>query len=174
MIPNNVKTRFEKIEKDRIALMQELSKYSEKQLNTKPADGGWSPMQVLHHLIQAEQGSLLYIKKKLSFKPELKTAAIINDIRFMFFKTAFNLPFKIKAPAVVADNLPETADFKSTQETWNKTRQTFHSWLETVDDDLWNKLIFKHPIMGRISIFHTLGFFEEHTKRHTNQIRKAL
>lgn len=174
MIPTNVTTKFEKIEKDRLALMQELSKYSEKQLNQKPADGGWSPIQILHHLIQAEQGSLFYIKKKLSFNPNLKKSGIINNIRFFIFKIVFSFPFKIKAPAVIADNLPDYADLESTSKMWAESRQNLKTWLANADNSVWDLEIFKHPFIGRISIFHTLGFFEEHAKRHTKQIRRGL
>ena len=174
MIPNNVLSKFEKIEKDRLALMQELSKYSDEQLNQKPADGGWSAIQILHHLIQAEHGSLLYIQKKLSFNPNLKKSGILNDIRFLIFKITFSFPFKIKAPAAIADNLPDFANFEATSKMWAESRQNLKKWLENADDYIWNLQIFKHPFIGRISIFHTLGFFEEHAKRHTKQIRKNL
>jgi hypothetical protein len=174
MIPNNVITKFKKIEKDRLALMQELSKYSDEQLNKKPADGGWSPIQVLHHLIQAEYGSLLYIQKKLSFDPKLEKSTIINDIRVFIFKITFSFPFKIKAPAAIADNLPDYADLKSTSKMWADGRQNLKKWLDNADDSIWNLQIFKHPFIGRLSIFHTLGFFGDHAKRHTKQIRKAL
>jgi hypothetical protein len=174
MIPNNVTTKFEKIEKDRLTLIQELSKYSKEQLNKKPADGGWSPMQVLHHIIQAEHGSLLYIQKKLSFNPKLEKSGIINDFRFLIFKITFSLPFKVKAPAAIADNLPDYADLESTSKMWAESRQNLKIWLANVDDSIWNLQIFKHPFIGRISLFHTLGFFEEHAKRHTKQIRRGL
>jgi hypothetical protein len=174
MIPNNVTTKFEKIEKNRLVLMQELSKFSDEQLNQKPTDGGWSPIQVLHHLIQAEHGSLRYIQKKLSFNPNLEKSGVLNDIRFLIFKITFSFPFKIKAPAAIADNLPDYANFESTSKMWAESRQNFKKWLDNADDSVWNLQIFKHPFIGRISIFHTLGFFEEHAKRHTKQIRRGL
>lgn len=174
MIPKNVQSKFETIEKDRLALLQELSKFSDEQLNQKPTDGGWSPIQVLHHLIQAEHGSLLYIEKKLSFNPNLDKSGIINDIRFLIFKIVFSFPFKIKAPAAVADNLPDYATLASTSKMWADSRQNLKKWLDNADDAVWNLAIFKHPFIGRLSIFHTLAFFEDHFKRHRKQIKRAL
>jgi hypothetical protein len=110
----------------------------------------------------------------LSFDPKLEKSTIINDIRVLIFKITFSFPFKIKAPAAIADNLPDYADLKSTSKMWADGRQNLKKWLDNADDSIWNLQIFKHPFIGRLSIFHTLGFFGDHAKRHTKQIRKAL
>lgn len=174
MIPNNVQNRFNKIEEDKLQLIKELSKYSNEELNKKPADGGWSPMQVIQHLIESESGSLKYMQKKLSFNPTLETTSFVNDLKFFAFKIFFRSPIKVKAPKGVSSDLPEFSDFKTTIKTWDESRQILKKWLENTDDNLWDKCIFKHPVLGRISLNHTLGFHDEHLRRHTKQIKRAL
>ena len=60
------------------AFMDQLAAYSDEQLNTKPADGGWSPIQVLHHLLLVEEGTLAYVRKKLSFNPTLEKTGLAS------------------------------------------------------------------------------------------------
>ena len=62
MIPKVVQIKFDKIEKDRIALRQELSAYSNEQLNKNPENGGWSPMQVIQHVVESERDILKYMQ----------------------------------------------------------------------------------------------------------------
>ena len=174
MIPKIIQIKFDKIEKDRFILKQELSNYSNEQLNTKPRDGGWSPMQIIRHLIEAEEGTLKYIQKKLSFNPKLETTGFKQQIRFLIFQMVFRSPFKVKAPRGISEALPEYSDFEETMKIWEDNRQEFKLFLEHLDDNLWDKAIFKHPIMGRIAMPHTLGFFDEHIRRHKKQIQRAL
>lgn len=174
MIPKNVQSKFDKIEKDRIALIQKLSGYSNEQLNKKPVNGGWSPMQIIQHLIESESGSLKYMQKKLSFNPTLEKTGLKQNFTFLIFQMVFRSPIKIKAPKGVSDNLPEFSDFQETAAVWEQNRQVFKTWLDNLDDDLWDKKIFKHPVMGRIAMAHTMGFHDEHLRRHTKQIFNRL
>ena len=48
-------------------LLQELAAFDDEKLNRKPADGGWSAIQTMHHLILSEEFSMRYIQKKMGF-----------------------------------------------------------------------------------------------------------
>lgn len=174
MIPKDVQKKFDKLESDRKKLVQKLSIYSNDQLNKKNENGDWSPMQIIEHLIEAEAGSLKYMQKKLSFNPELETTGWKQSTRFLGFQMFFRSPIKVKAPKGVAEDLPDFSDFETTIERWEKERQILKIWLENTPDNLWDKCIFKHPVIGRLSIYHTLGFHDEHLRRHTKQINQRI
>lgn len=174
MIPKIVQTKFEKIEKDRIALQKELSAYSNEELNKKPADEGWSPMQVIQHLVESEDKILKYIQKKLTGNPILYKTGFKQQFRFLIFQMVFRSPIKVKAPKGISEDLPEYSDFQETMITWENNRKELKVFLENLDDNLWDKKIFRHPAMGRIAMPHTIGFFDEHLRRHTKQIRNGL
>lgn len=174
MIPKIVQTKFDKIEKDRIALQKELSTYSNEQLNKKPADGGWSPMQVIQHLVETEHNILKYMQKKISGDATLHKTGFKQNFRFLLFQMVFRSPIKVKAPKGVSEDLPEYSDFAETMTTWENNRNDLKLFLDNLDDNLWDKKIFRHPAMGRIAMPHTMGFFDEHIRRHTKQIRRAL
>lgn len=174
MIPNIVQTKFDKIEKDRIALMQELSTYTNEQLNQQPKNNGWSPMQTIQHLVETERDILKYMQKKSSGNATLYKTGWKQNFWFLVFQIAFRSPLKFKAPKGVTETFPAFIDFQETMETWKNNRQLLYVFLENLDDKFWDKKMFRHPAMGRIAIPHTMGFFEEHIRRHTKQIRRAL
>lgn len=174
MIPNNIQTRWADLQKEQQELISTLSKYSNERLNQKPADGGWSPMEVIQHLIVSEIGTLNYIQKKLSFNPKFKKAGLLQDIKSGFYNVFFRLPFKVKAPIKALTDFPEYSDFEETTKNWDNLRTDFKTLLDNLDDSLWDKQVFNHPVIGRISIYHTVAFFYEHQHRHIKQILKQF
>ena len=156
-------------------LLKELKFYNEDQLNRKPKEGSWSVIQVMHHLMMSENGSLKYVKKKLSFNPELGKAGIKASLREMVLNTYLGSPFKWKAPeAISGDNLPQHETFWKTAQQWKNQRIELREFLETLPDELLNKEVYKHPFVGRISIPSMLRFFDRHFNRHNKQIQRII
>ncbi|MEL6720728.1 MAG: hypothetical protein AAFP82_18635, partial [Bacteroidota bacterium] len=77
----SIERKLDKLDSDLRNLLTDLEGYSEQTLNKKPDEKSWSVFQIMSHLILAEGGSLRYVKKKLSFNPELKTAGAISKAR---------------------------------------------------------------------------------------------
>ena len=57
--------RFDRLESTRRDVLARLEGHDRARLNRPRADGGWSALQVLHHVIAAEAGTLRYISKKM-------------------------------------------------------------------------------------------------------------
>lgn len=154
-------------------LLKELKAYSEDQLNRKPKEDAWSVIQVMHHVMMSENGSLKYVKKKLSFNPELKKAGFKSGFREMVLNTYLGSPIKWKAPeAISGDNLPSHETFWKTAQQWKNQRIELREFLEKLDEDLLKKEVYKHPFVGRISINGMLRFFNRHFDRHNKQIKR--
>lgn len=149
--------------------------YSDEQLNQRPPDGGWSPIQVMHHLILAEGGSLGYLKKKLGFKPQLNKVGISDRFRALMLRFYLSLPVKFKAPKVVGDEvLPDHADFAETKADWLGVRTELRDYLNTLPEEHFSKSLYKHPFAGRMSLRGMLQFFGSHVERHAAQIERTL
>ena len=156
-------------------LLKTLKVFSEDQLNRKPKENAWSVIQVMHHLMMSENGSLKYIQKKLSFDPKLKKAGVKAALRETVLNTYLGSPFKRKAPDYISgDNLPKHETFWKTAQDWKNQRIELRAFLEKFPDELLNKEIYKHPFVGRITIPGMLRFFEGHFDRHNKQINKII
>ncbi|MCB0550237.1 MAG: DinB family protein [Phaeodactylibacter sp.] len=167
--------RLKKIDQRLQGLLDELSAYDNEALNRKPADGGWSALQVMHHLLLAEEGSVKYVKKKLSFNPELSAAGFSSSWRAFLLNFYFILPFKFKAPPGVGDDaLPARSDFQEVSERWRSSRKALREYLESLPEELFQKSIYRHPFAGRMSLEGMVQFFEGHFERHRKQIGRVL
>jgi len=158
-----------------VSLFQELSKYEDKTLNSRPADGGWSAIQTVHHLILVEDLGLRYVQKKLSFGTPIGQGGFKEKMKLFLLKTYAALPIKFPAPQGVGDDhIPDSMSLEETKERWMLIRQRWTEFFETMPDSMLNTLVFKHPIAGRMTWKGMLEFHQEHMKRHIKQIRKAV
>ena len=156
-------------------LLEDLKGYSDTQLNRPPAPDKWSPAQVMQHLMLSEQYSLAYIKKKLSFNPQLKKAGMLAGLRVLAINTYLNTPFSFKAPpAIDTPHLSTDAAFWELAKRWKDQRTEMKEYLLSLPDDTLRREIYKHPLIGRMSAMGMLRFFNTHFDRHEKQIKKAL
>lgn len=157
------------------ALLDKMQAYSETVLNRRPADGGWSAMQTIHHLILSEELSLAYVRKKLGFNPELDAVGLGAWWRSFLLWLSLSSPLKFKAPAAISkENLPEYASLPDSRERWLRVRAEWAEFFEKMPDALSDKEVYKHPRAGKISWGGMLWFFETHFKRHRKQMMRAV
>lgn len=152
-------------------LLDSLSSYSEEQLNKKPADGGWSPIQILHHLAMSEELSLAYTRKKMGFSSDFEENNLAARVRSLLLRISLHLPVRYAAPpAIDTDKLPAFATFAETRAKWEQARAAWTQFFEQMPDALANKLVYKHPRAGRVTWLQMLSFFNTHMERHRKQI----
>lgn len=156
-------------------LLAELKAYDDAALNRKPSGGGWSAIQTAHHLMLSEELSLAYVKKKLSFNPELEKTGLGARVRGFFLWLYLSAPIKFKAPPNVGDDkLPDRASFADTSARWQKIRGEWTDFFENMPEELADKAVYRHPRAARLGWHQMLSFFETHFARHSKQIRRAL
>ena len=156
-------------------LLTELEAIPEDVLNRKPAGGGWSALQTLHHVMLAEAMSFKYVQKKLGFQSDFDTAGWNAGLRSIGLWIFLNLPFKFKAPAAVAEErLPERSSLTEVRSSWAETQRQWRDFFEHMQDSLATKAVYKHPRAGRLSWLGTINFFVDHFERHTHQVRRAI
>jgi len=166
---------FNRMQNDLQSLYEELNGQPDSVLNKKASPTEWSILQVMHHLIRAEDLALQYCQKKMSFDPEFKKAGVMTSLRGIAVTAYLASPLKYKAPELVSDEyLPETSTFWEVIKLWNTNRDTLKQFLDNLPEDLLNKEVYKHPVGGRTTIRTMLKFHEGHFNRHRKQIRRAL
>jgi uncharacterized damage-inducible protein DinB len=156
-------------------LIQKLSTHSFEQLNRKPADGGWSAIQTMHHLILSEEKSIQYVEKKVQYGADAPQVGLKSWARMAALKLFLWAPFKIKAPGNVSpENLPEGVSLEDTQKRWMAVRTKWDVFFEKMPDEYAQKELFKHQVAGRMGFEHMIDFYVSHFNRHYAQIMRAL
>lgn len=156
-------------------LLTDLQQYSEATLNRKPTPNSWSVLQVLQHMMLVESASDKYVRKKLSYNPKLPKTNLGTAWRMLLLKSYNWLPIKLKAPSYVNENnFPADAVLAEIAEKWQEQRSGLRDFLAALPNDIFNKEVYKHPLVGRLSLLGMLQFYEGHFDRHQKQIKKLL
>jgi hypothetical protein len=175
-MPPPLRQRLQAMDKALEALLLQLEAYDDEQLNRPPGPGRWSAMQVLQHLMLAEKLSQQYIvKKQQSLPGQLPSAGLGTWWREMLVWLFLSLPFKRKAPAMVAEGaLPAYATLAATAAEWRQQRQQLQELLAGLDPALHRKAFYRHPVAGSMTTAGMLDFFRWHIEHHRRQLRECL
>lgn len=158
-------------------LLRQYASYPEELLNQTPADGGWSALQTMYHLVLVEELSLSYVRKKMSFESSFPKAGIGEAWRSFQLWIFLVAPFKFKAPPRVGgtiDDFPKDITMSDVQARWNTVRAEWATFFENVSPEIAAAAVYKHPRVGKLGWIHTLSFFETHFDRHLSQIKNAV
>jgi len=165
---------FNELEQQRKYLMSSVEHLSPEQFNRVPAPGKWSVNQILMHIIFAEQVSISYMNKKKQGIRELKNAGIAETLRLWLLIFSQRIPVKYKAPKVVAENTLKASSIEEVASRWEAVRAELVSLLESIEDRDIRKVLYKHPLAGRLNARQAMVFFREHIIHHIPQIKRLL
>jgi hypothetical protein len=165
-----LQNKFLLLEKNREKLYDELEKLDEKQLNYRPAEYKWSIVQIVFHLVKAEQLSVISINKQVKNSNGRK-AGLAAFFRSSLLRYSLMSPLKFKAPAILG-NMAKEYDINELKTKWLNVRNKLHNALGEVNNELGKNYIFEHPYAGKFNIYQTMDFLVQHFNHHYRQIRK--
>jgi hypothetical protein len=164
---------FNELEINRHSLFEKLGVINSDLLNFTPDTASWSILQVCHHLIVSEELSLLYLNKKLQYKTNIPPSDIRSSLSSFSLNLAMRFPFRLSAPQRVSE-FPENLEWKDLKTRWSKVREGIKKRLATIPEEFKDKLVYKHPAAGRLTIHQMLTFFKIHISRHEKQINRLI
>ncbi len=173
MIKDKLLATFKNLEKNKTELLLKIKNIEYEKLNKPPEKDKWSIAQIYQHLIISEKLSVMYINKKLHYKTGIQNTNIASAFRLQLLKLAFNLPFTLKAPENVA-KLPEQSTLTEIIDEWEKVRVDLRKIIEELPAEFLSGNIFKHPLAGKMNLYHSLEFFNFHVSHHRKQIERLL
>jgi hypothetical protein len=164
---------YDKLERQRGQIIDIIKNLSEDDYENSPS-GKWSIAQILTHLLTSERLSILYMKKKALGINDLPNSGIKESLFSMLLKISQRIPFRYKAPRAIVENTPEVLPLPELIKEWDKARSNLRAFLETIDPIHVRRIIFKHPIGGRLDAVQSIEFMHEHINHHMPQIRRLL
>lgn len=168
MLPT-LRSPFDRLERQRHALLDELLAHTPAQLAFIPAPGSWSLAALIQHLVLVDEGTLRFLTLKAPRPANGRT--FVHRLRWMALKLAAPGPTRVRAPnaaIIPAEDVPvETLVAR-----WEAARAALESHLERITESQLDLLVFKHPIAGPLPIIETLEFLELHLIHHGHQIRR--
>jgi len=165
---------FDELERQREVLLSLLKNLPEEKLAASPYPGKWSISQIVTHLVTSEKLSLAYMKKKSLGIDGVKNSGITETLRLWLLIISQRIPVKYKAPKVVTENTPPAMPLTALVEEWSALRNELKQFLERIEDRHVRKVLYKHPLAGRLDVRQAMIFFREHINHHKPQIERLL
>ncbi|WP_462247784.1 DinB family protein [Ekhidna sp.] len=131
---------------------------------------GWSLIQVLSHLNDAETASLKYMQKKVQAGDKMANSGPMNAFRMWICNGTLKSSLKWKAPSYIAK--PPSYEYDEIKTKWGKTRDSIQQFVDDYPDQWLNKLVYKHPIGGRQNLERAVESFVYHQIHHIHQIKR--
>lgn len=153
-------------EKIRKELLNAVVGLSDAELNQKPAEGEWSPMEILEHLNLIETYIAHNISKELASEHSEK--AIKKPIQLTVSRLV-----KVDAPRQTSPSGEFIAldEMKSRLE---KSRLLLDSIYDGTPLDVLENRSMKHPVFGKVPLVQWFPFIGLHEKRHLKQLEIAI
>jgi len=165
--------KFQKLEELRHSIITLIQDTPEDILNRKPFENKWSPLQILYHIIRAEQAAIIALKRSIKdyhLKEDLRFFASFKALQLQFF---FSLPLKFKAPKGV-DNIPDNPAFDELVKKWESVRKDMMDFFQSIPPDAMNKNLFSTWYSNKMNIYHVSVFLVLHSERHYSQIKNLI
>lgn len=164
---------WSKMEEMKADMTRLIGERSEEVVRKPPAEGKWTPVQVMEHILTSERATLGYLRKRLEHPERLGKMNWKNRMRSALLYMALRAPVRWKAPEIVA-HPPADRPMPEILEEWDRVRTGLKEVLESFPDNLHGKQVFTHPVSGRMSMHQTLRFLSHHLNRHLHQVERML
>jgi hypothetical protein len=171
---NALAIAFDRLETQLDSLLQMVEPLSHAQQNLKPDASSWSILQVFRHMMQSEGQILKYLRKKIQGSAFASNANLWSSIRSVILNTSMRLPLKYKVPDAIRVDFEENYHFEKLSSEWKTLRAEMRDFLETIDEEIAQKEIFRHPVVGRMSLLQGLSFMQVHLERHARQVERIM
>ncbi|MFM7310632.1 MAG: DinB family protein [Flavobacteriales bacterium] len=151
------------------AILQQLEGMQDTQLKSQPL-GGWSMTQVLEHIMHSEASTLAYMKKKTSSGwDSLDDATAEHQQTALALHERLQSDEKYQAPSVLPEPLNELG-CEEIMQRWERIRIEWEEWLGDFDPKHMNKLVFRQPIAGMLTLVNAIQFLTLHIQHHIPQM----
>ena len=165
--------RLDRLEASRAHALSLLGSHDVLAQNRAPAPGRWSALQVLHHVVESEAATLVYVRKKMQAGASLPPAGLASRLRRVAVQLGLALPLRLRAPAVTAV-VPDVVEPDALRARWDEVRAGWRELLASFPADLERRVVFRHPFAGRMGLADTLAVLQAHLEHHVPQVRRAL
>ncbi|MEO9869308.1 DinB family protein [Ekhidna sp.] len=164
----DINRKLKRLDDDTEKIFESIEDLSEDQLKNQTY--GWSLVQVMSHLNEAEKASLKYMQKKVQAGDKMQNSRMGNKVRMWLTNLGLKSSLKWGAPSYISN--PPEYDLNEIKEQWADTRKAIHSFVEEYPDKWLEKLVYKHPMAGRQNLNGAVDSFVYHQIHHIHQIKR--
>ncbi len=155
----------------RSALLDRLRLATPAQLSAKPRPDGWSILEILEHLVLAEQVVLRSWPDYSELSEQKRTLG--NKVRYVLVMLVLTARIPVRAPS--RRMIPAGGQtFAQLEDRWKKSEAWLQTYVAQLDAHGLQKAVFRHPVAGPVTVAQSIRMNQIHVNRHRRQIDALL
>ena len=164
-----IQKTFDSLDKKYTKLLQDLSSLTDEALNFKAGADKWSIVEVIEHLVMAEENMLAQLTGAAS--------AATLDPQDRSAKN-FHIVIKVMTKDIPVDVPDESMEphgqfpLEELLGRWDDTRQKTRAYIDGINSGNAGDLVYRHPFAGPLDMAETLRFIDVHFDNHMRHIDK--
>ena len=168
---SDIQETFDNLEVKYGKLLQQLDPLTDDALTFKAGADKWSIVEVIEHLVLAEEN----MQEQLSGA----TAAPTLDPQDRSAKN-FHIVIKVMTRDIEVDVPDESMEphgrftLEDLLGRWNDTRKKTRAYIDGIQSEKVDDLVYRHPFAGPLNMAETLGFIDVHFDNHMRHIDRII
>ena len=167
----NLQKAWTSLEEQKDLFEKEIRRASLPQQQFSQADESWNMLQVLAHLVAVEKTSFDFLIAK-NYTNARPSKGVRHKLQSFLLKAMLQSPIRFKAPAIPALSPSREVEAEALFLQWKGVGEKGRVFLENFPEEKINFLIFRHPVVGWLTIEQTIKFLKEHIQHHQQQLRR--
>jgi hypothetical protein len=166
-----IQETFGDLEKKYGKLLQHLNSLADDVLDFKAGPDKWSIVEVIEHLVMAEENMLAQLTGA--------TSVATLDPRDRSAKN-YHIVIKVMTRDIAVDVPDESMEphgqisLAELLVRWDDTRQKTRAYIDGIDSEKAGDLVYRHPFAGPLDMAETLRFIDVHFDNHMRHIDRII
>jgi uncharacterized damage-inducible protein DinB len=161
---------FEEIERERLELVRELGEWPVERQNFRPAEGAWSAVELVDHVVRVESLTIGDMREGLR-RPRVLGEG--DRPKIAELERALRSEKRFRVPAGQGGIYPEAqTTWAEVTERWKESRVELRGVVERMGPDEARWGVFEHPFAGWMTVEEVLKHFSDHLYHHQFQLAR--
>jgi hypothetical protein len=167
---SDLREKFERYDRTRRALLDDLAVLNDNQLRRKPSPSEWSILQIVQHMVLAERDVTQYLPepKELIHRKRGLRARIFYVVVLLILK--WNIRVPVPSEGMVPDGNTSLSELR---QQWDENMRWFKGYVDSLGPEDLKRAVFSHPIAGPLTGPQAGKLAQYHFEAHLRQVNKA-
>jgi hypothetical protein len=167
-MPHELAQLSDRLDQSRARVLALVEGTDEDQRSSQPAEGKWSLLQVVEHLVLAEEGTLKVFEQGPPPEPKVKVRSVLA---LRAIEGLFGLRLRLPVPSKsLTPTTPESLEPLRVR--WVAAGKGIAQYVGALEPDDLRKPRFRHPVAGWLTAAQGIDFLERHIRHHERQIHR--
>jgi hypothetical protein len=171
MTEDGLKAALERLNRERLGLLERLTSMAPDDLHRKPGPRRWSPVQVLQHLVLAEREVLQDLPDPADLVPRKQYPHHFISYAAVLLVLKSGIPVPVPSSAMVPDGDTTLTRIRAQ---WDRNVDWLTAYVNGLNTESARRAVFSHPVCGPLTIAQALSMDRLHLSLHTCQINRIL